>query len=267
MNLTPKPVQSTEPDSILLYGSPKVGKSKAISLLAQCASTYVFSFDASGYTAHGGVAWDYYNGPDSFEDGIKEAKALFAADPTKRPSFVVADPVDRLEDYSALRAVEAYRKRFPKGTKDSPPIETVGDLIALPFGLGYAYLRDEFIKHLRMLGELGSKVIFVAHVRPKAMDKALQETNTKDLALTGRCCNIICGAVDTIGFLYRDRKSILHMTTRTVSGGSEDVNCGSRHAYLSNKVIKLVEPDANGSLVGHWDEVFPSLKTPSSPTP
>lgn len=265
MNLTPRPPQSTEPDSILTYGSPKVGKSKAISLLAQLAGVYVFSFDASGYTAHGGVAWDFYDGPDSFEAGIKEAKAVFTADPSKRPTFIVADPVDRLEDYSALRAVESYRKRFPKGTKDNPQgVETVGDLLALPFGLGYAYLRDEFIKHLRMLGELGSKVIFIAHVRPKAMDKSLQETNTKDLALTGRCCNIICGVVDTIGFLYRDRKSVLYMTTRTVSGGSEDVNCGSRFSYLSNKVIKLVEPDTNGSLVSHWDEIFPSLK-PTAP--
>lgn len=255
ITLTPKPPappESAAPDSILLYGAPKCGKSRVLADLP----CYVFQFDPGGSRHHGGM-WDEYLTYEALDKALDEADKVRST----LPRFIAVDPLDRLEDLAALKALAAYQKRFPKEIG----VRTVADLLGLPFGLGYGFLREEFNSYLRRFALLGRTVVFMAHVRPKAMDKELGETSAADLALTGKCCRIICGAVDVIGFLRRTAKGELVMSTRTSSDGKQDVNCGSRIKRLANKDILLSQSDRTGNITTHWDEIFPSLKAGTEP--
>lgn len=252
MNLAPKPPSAVaEPDSLLLYGAPKIGKSRLLSALP----CYVFQLDPGGQRQHGG-AYDEYTTWESFDLGVAHAEQL----KDQLPRFLAVDPLDRLEDLAAEKALATYRKQFPKETH----VRTVADLTGLPHGAGYGRLREAFMDWIRQLARLQRILILTAHVRPKALDKGLTETNTKDLALTGKICQMVCGAVDTIGFVYRNGKGELVMATRTCSDGKQDINCGSRIARLADREIVLSHREKDGTITTFWNEIFPSLRTPTT---
>ena len=261
MTLEPIPPTSIEPKLLLLYGPPKVGKSTLLSLLQKRRPGYVFSFDPTGYS-YLTAAYDYYS---SSEAVIAGARTLAALPPDQhKPQWLGLDPVGRLEDLCAESALVTYKKRFP-GTAADPGPRCVADLLALPYWSGYNYLREEFVRVLTAVGEVGLPVIFIAHVRVKALDKTEQSTNTKDLDLSFGVAKLLCSTADVIGFLSRSRAGAVSLVTTTANDSANVLNCGSRFPYLSNKTIALSEQQKDGSVVDHWERVWPSLVAIGTP--
>lgn len=242
MNLTPQTPIIDYPMRSLWYGPPKVGKTVATSLLP---GHYIMELERSG-AAYCTAAHDVYPTRQAFDAGLAELEKLPIPD---RPKFLGIDTADRLEDIAVSLAVEQYNKRFPKAK-----LQSQADLFGLDYGLGYGYLREAFRLYLDAIQSLGIPTLFLAHVRPKFMDKEARETSTEDLALTGRVRDILCAEVDLIGFLTRNKKGELLVATRT----SDTINCGCRLSRLSGREIVLVETK-DGKLVANWKEIFPQV--------
>lgn len=70
---------------------------------------------------------------------------------------------------------------------------------------------------------------------------------------TGR---ILASKSDGIGFMTRDDDSntILSFNTNDAS-----VECGARPAHLRNKDVVLGEMQEDGTIIYHWERIFPSL--------
>lgn len=245
LNLTPQISTLNYPMRTLLYGPPKVGKTTAISLLP---GHYVMELERGG-GSYCNLAFNEYLNPEQFAAGLLDLQTLKREHPESFPKFLVVDTADKLEDLAAIRAMNYYNKRFPKSK-----LETSADLMDLEYAAGYNHLRNAFTYYMDCLDELGIPIIYLAHVRTKAIDKSVQSVDVKDISLSLGVSKNLCSACNLIGFLLRNKRGELIMSCRP----EQQVNCGSHINRLSGRDIPLVTSEG-GKLVGHWQEIFPQL--------
>lgn len=241
--MTKVAVESVNPTNLIIFSKPKVGKTTIISQLDNC------------------LLLDLENGSrfvealkvkvESVEDLRKIAvKIKEMGNPYK---YVAVDTITALEEICIAYAEELYSKSSMGAAwfKSGGGKEKYGSIINMPNGAGYMWLREAFTKALNVIKTWSEYTILLGHVKDTNLEKAGSEFNTLDLDLTGKIKRIACSKSDAIGYLYRKGdKNILSFKT------SDDVGCGARPEHLKNKEIVLSEPDENGKIITHWDEVF-----------
>lgn len=240
MSLMQLPVQkikatSLSPRKLIIYSKPKVGKTSA---LAELPNSVIF---------------DLENGTDFLDavklkiNNLKELKEAGEAilEQGKPYKYLIVDTVTKLEDMCAELAVQMY-KNTPLGKNF-----TGTNVLTLPNGAGYLYLREAVISVINYIETLADVIIYLGHIKLKFMDKAGKEVSAMDLDLTGKIKSMMSADSDAIGMLYRDgNKNILSFKT------TDDIICGARPKHLKNKEIVLSEVNEKGDLVTHWDKIF-----------
>ena len=204
------------PKNLIIISKPKVGKTTLLAALPNC------------------LLLDFENGSD-YVDAMK---------------INAIDTATALEDMCVSYAEELYSKA-PEGKNwFTEGKAKYGNIISLPNGSGYHWLRTAFDKVIAYIQKLAPRLIIVAHVKDIMLDKAGSDVRVIDIDLTGRIKRIAAANSDAIGYLYRKgNQNILSFKT------SDEVACGARPEHLRNKEIVISELTESG-VTTNWNEVY-----------
>lgn len=249
--LVPVEASTKSPEKLVIYSAPKSGKTTAASLLKDCllldfenGSNFV---TATKMKVIGIVA---PTTEDDKEGRMKKkeyylTEVIQALRDAKNPyRYIGVDTTTGLESMCLEVALTLYQQT-PMGKSFK------GNVLTLPNGAGYLYLRQAFDKIVEMIEGCCERIILFGHLKEKVTEVGGKEVSSKDIDLTGKIKNIACAKADAVAYLYRKgNKVILNFKT------SEDITCGARPEHLRNKEVTLTESDAEGNITAYWDRIF-----------
>lgn len=245
----PKPreiikAREVNPKFLLLYGSPKVGKTSIIESLDD--SYLLIEIDYHGAA--------YFEGTYIEVNSLEELnKVIEEIRRQKRPyKYVIIDTITKLAEWMEEYATMMY-KQSNLG-KNFSGDNVVGELAK---GAGYFWLRRAFSIWFEELKSLADRVIFLGHVKDAALTTrvsdsmgslttveklGIDEVSTLDLDLVGKLKQITCSQMDAIGYLYRktiiaDKKQSSELRVNFNAGSS--VLGGSRPLHLRGVDMKF----------------------------
>ena len=227
--------ERVNPKRLIIYSKPKTGKTTAFAGLEN------------------NLLIDLENGADyvealkvkitSLQDLLEAGKAIKEAG--KPYQYVTIDTVTALEDMVMPLAIKLYRATSMGKNYDGD------NVLSLPNGAGYLYLRQAFFQVLDFIDTLAPHIILSGHIKDKQVDDKGEMVLAANIDLTGKIKSLICANADAIGYMYRKgNKTILSFKT------SEEVTCGARPEHLRNEEIVVTEMNEKGELEFHWDKVF-----------
>jgi len=252
IKLPTKKVKATHqsPNNLIIFSKPKVGKS---SLLAELEDCLLLDLENGS---------DYVDALKVKASSIEEIKEI--GEEIKKAEYpykyIAVDTITALEEkcipfaekiYSRKPMGKSWFKRDANGnlTKDSGKMQ-YGNILNLPNGAGYAYLREAMTKTIEYIKTLAPRIILVGHIKDVMLEKAGAEFTASDLDLTGKIKRIMTSQSDAVGYLYRKgNTNILSFAT------NDSVACGARPAHLRNKEIVLSELK-DDNFTTHWDKVY-----------
>lgn len=236
------PKVTQDPKNLILYGVPKIGKT---SLLSTLEDNLIVDFeDGSDYVEALKVKINSIKEVNELCKAIKEANYPY--------KFITIDTITALEEFAKPLALKMLRMS-PLGSN------FIGDdVLQAPHGAGYGFLRDAIQKIIDKLSACAPNLILVGHVKDKAIISMgeSQDTNIKELDLTGKTGRILAAKSDAIGFVYRDKDSNLCINFET----NGEATAGARPEHLANKRIIVAERQPDGTFKSCWERIYPSLK-------
>lgn len=237
------PALYKSPRKMLIYSAPKVGKTTAGALLEDAlildleeGSDFI---DALKVTIKSVADIRAYG-----EEIIKQGKPY---------KYGIIDTTTKLEDMVLPMAAKFYRDtpmgknwgKLPNGTDDP-----TANILALPNGGGYLYLREAYNTVTAYIDTLFPRQIYFGHLKDKVLEKNGKEVSTKDIDLTGKIRNIACAGADAIGYMYREgNNTIISFKT------SQEIICGARPDHLRDQEIVILEY-VDGKFISHWDRIY-----------
>jgi len=242
--------ESQSPSNLIIFSKPKVGKTSLLAELEGC-----LIIDLEGGTKH----FDAVKlNATSVEEIVAIGKEIIKAG--KPYQYIALDTITALEEMCVPYAEKLYSQKpmgkawFKKGAdgklaSDSGKVQ-YGNILNLPNGAGYSYLREAMTKIIEYVKTLAPRIILVGHIKDTLLEKAGAEFTSSDLDLTGKIKRIISSQSDAIGYLYRKgNKNILSFAT------SDSISCGARPPHLRNAEIVVSELTDDG-FVTNWDKVY-----------
>ena len=231
------------PKNLIIFAKPKVGKTSLIAQLPNC------------------LILDLENGTDYVDamkikaasiDDIREIGREIKAAGCPY-TFIALDTMTALEDMCVPYAEQLY-SATPMGKNwfvEGKP--KYGNILNLPNGAGYPWLRQAFTKVVDYVKTLAPHVILVCHIKDTLLEKNGAEFTALDLDLTGKLKRISSSQSDAIGYLYRkgDQNILSFKTT-------DEVACGARPEHLRNQEIVISEMTETG-IKTNWDKVYVEL--------
>lgn len=248
--MNPSGPTDINPNKLILFSSPKAGKSEALSRLEN--NLILDLEEGSGYVT--GLKIDVIK--EAKEKGIKPIAALkgimnqIRDANEKKGSFVYKyisiDTISALQDkFAPELALKMYLNTSQGRNFQSDNILDLGN------GYGWAWLRDAILLIIEELEGLCETLIISAHTKDKVIEFQGEEMTQRGIDLAGKTPAIICSKSDAIAYLYRkDNKTIANFQT------AETLSVGARPEHLKNKEIVLLESDEAGVISSHWDRIF-----------
>lgn len=243
---------SQSPRNLIIFSKPKVGKT---SLFAELEDALIMDLE-KGSRFIDALKIE----AESVEDILNIGKQIVADNyPYK---YIIVDTMTTLEDlcipyaetlYSRTSMGKNWFKKDSNGKLDPASGKAqYGNILNLPNGGGYMYLRQAVTKMVEYIKTLAPRTILSCHIKDVQLEKAGAEFTASDLDLTGKIKRIISSQSDAIGYLYRAKngtQNILSFAT------SEAVACGARPAHLRNAEFVISEMTDKG-LVTYWERVY-----------
>ena len=228
-------IERVNPKRLIIYSKPKTGKTTAFAGLED------------------NLIMDLENGADyvealkvtitSLQELLETGKAIKEAG--KPYKYVTIDTVTALEDMVMPLAIKLYRQTSMGKNYDGD------NVLSLPNGAGYLYLRQAFFQVLDFIDTLAPHIILAGHIKDKQVDDKGEMVLAANIDLTGKIKSLICANADAIGYMYRKgNKTILSFKT------TEEVTCGARPEHLRNEEIVVSELNEKGELEFHWDKIY-----------
>lgn len=224
----------------LIYGTPKVGKTKSLSELEDCL---IIDLE-KGTRRYDAMAIE----AESFEQLNEIILSLHGESKAKGGApvykYIAVDTLDILEDIAKHKAAEFYKATpmgkgwYAKNYKAPGVLLPGGETIdTLPNGAGYGYIREAMKWYIEILSRFCKYLILVAHMKDKRLPSAdgITEVIVKDISLTGKLGSIIAAQADAIGYMYRDTKGELLISFKT----SENAVMGSRCPHIAGQVLPM----------------------------
>lgn len=228
-------ISRKNPKRLIIYSKPKVGKTTALSGLDNCLLLDLEK--GSDYTEALKIPVNNLSDIRAIGDEIiKQGKPY---------KYIAIDTVTALEDMVKPLALKLY-KDTPMGARYE------GDnVLTLPNGAGYGYLRTAFFNVLDYIDTLADHIILLGHLKDRQIEIKGKEVNAADVDLTGKIKSLICANADAIAYMTReDNKNILNFNT------SDTVICGARPKHLMNQQIVISELQEDGTLKTNWDKIY-----------
>ena len=228
-------VERNNPKRLIIYSKPKTGKTTAFAGLddnlildLENGSEYVEALKIK---------------INSLQDLLDAGKAIKEAG--KPYTYVTVDTVTALEDMVMPLAIKLYKQTSMGKNYDGD------NVLSLPNGAGYLYLRQAFFQVLDFIDTLAPHIILSGHIKDKQVDDKGEMVMAANIDLTGKIKSLICANADAIGYMFRKgNQTILSFKT------TDEVTCGARPQHLQNEEIVLSEMNDKGEIVSHWDKVY-----------
>jgi len=229
------------PKNLILIAKPKVGKTTLLSKLENCL---ILDLEDGS---------DYVDAMKVKARSIKDIKAI--GDQIKASGYpydiIAVDTITALEDMCIPYAEDLYAKSPGGKNWFTENKAKYGNILNLPNGSGYAWLREAFTKLTDYIKTWAPKVILVGHIKDILLDKNGSEINSIEIDLTGKLKRICTSQSDAIGYLYRKgTKNVISFKT------SDSVACGARPEHLRNQEFVISEYNDQDEYVTHWDQVY-----------
>jgi hypothetical protein len=251
-------IKRHNPRVFIIYAPPKAGKTTLVSTLPnnlildlEEGTEYVESLSMKI------IGWE---APKKESEEVKKnrfakqeyymleaGKAILEAG---RPyDFITVDTATELEEMVKPIALRKY-KETPMGSNFDGT-----DVLSLPRGAGYYYLRLAYKECLEKIKKLANNIILVGHLKDTFVGKEGKEVQAKDLDLTGKIKQITCAGADAIGYLHRGKDNELLINFKS----SDEVLCGSRCPQLRGQEIKMADYDEEKNCLINirWDLIYP----------
>lgn len=215
------PVKATKknPKLVITYGMPKIGKTTMIAKLEDCLIEDME--DGASSFENMRVPVKYINGPTVWEkdkngeDILKAisfttvmnqimvyAKEYQIKNPGQKVPYryrrICIDTGDKFEELCLAQALINY-KATAQG-KDT----TITTITELPYGLGYYYIRDEFLTKIDLLCSFCETLILNCHTKDNITSVGGLEFTAKDLSLGGKLGAMVAAKADVIIYWYRN---------------------------------------------------------------
>lgn len=231
------------PRKLLIYSPPKMGKTTLVAELEN--SLLVDIDDGAGYVEAAKIK---ISSLEELGQLIKKVK-----DEGKPYKYGILDTVTVLEDLAKGLALKMYRAT-PIGAKFGLNLQTGQfedkDILTLPNGSGYYWLRLAFFKIIDMFDSAFEYKIYLGHIKDKMIDEETNKVTAANVDLTGKLKSLMCATCDTIGYLYRKGNE-----TRISFIPTDEITCGSRSEHLRNRDILAGEMTDEG-FKAYWDEIY-----------
>lgn len=235
MSIFRKQKPQTEPNTLLLIGKPKVGKTTVCS------------------TIPNSVIIDYEKGTNFIEhsaifDAHEVAKEDWRLLKNSGFRYGIIDSATSMENFLCRQIVAEENKRIKKTnalTKQQLPL--VSDISEMAYGKGYGLLREATLKHLEFLQSCFERLIIIGHSKDKQI---ASDQIALDLDLTGKNAPIFMSKIDCIGFLYREKSKLMLSFETTV-----DYIGGSRIDRFDGKKFTISEKTEKG-ITTYWDSIY-----------
>jgi len=241
--------ERVNPKRIIIFGNPKVGKTKSLAALPNCLILDVE--DGSGYVDALkmnvlALAREHKKSPIVILKGIiKKIKAANEAKGENVYQYIAIDTISALEDVVLPLANKLYKDTAQGKNWNGD------DVTELPNGAGYRYTRLAMLMILNELDELCDTLIISGHVKDKLISLAGEEMNERGLDLTGKLGSIVASKADAIGYIYReDNETIVNFQAE------DSLVCGGRCNHLINKKVVLIKSDEDNNITVDWSEIF-----------
>jgi len=227
--------QRINPKRLIIYSKPKTGKTTAFAGLEdnlildlEQGSEYVEALKVK---------------INSLQELLDTGKAI--KEQGKPYKYVTIDTVTALESMVMPLAVKLYRQTpMGKGFQGD-------NVITLPNGAGYLYMRQAFFQVLDFIDTLAPHIILSGHIKDKVVDDKGEMVMSANIDLTGKIKSLICANADAIGYMYRkDNQTIINFNN------NDGVTCGARPDHLRNKEVVISEMDKKGEIKTHWEKVY-----------
>ena len=203
---------SINPNTLLLYGAPKVGKTTMLSSLDDCL---ILDTEKGARMIEGYI--QEVNSRDELIESlieIKESKDV-------KYKYIAIVTIDKVAEWAERRVCEE---------------ESVSSIADLAFGKGYGLVREKVIKTVSHFKEVAEHLIIIGH---RKVAYAVTEGNAivipESLDLTGKLKNVIMSACDAIGYVYRDEDEKLMVSFKA----NNAIEAGSRCSHLKGKEVKF----------------------------
>jgi hypothetical protein len=161
----------------------------------------------------------------------------------------VLDNATKLEEIAQPYALQLYRQT-------AMGREYNGNILDLPRGAGYIYLREAVTKVINLFKTLAPNFILIAHTKESMIDKDGKELNEMSIDLTGKLARIVAADADAVGYVYRTKENEVHINFMA----GEDVIVGARARHLENKDIVIAKQDDKGKIISDWKQIYQNLK-------
>lgn len=235
--LPTEPIKAStlSPEVLIIFSQYKTGKT---TLVADLPSNLIIDLEkGSNFVSALKVKVDTFQELKTLCEQIKQAGKPYR--------YITLDTVTALEDMCLPLALRLYQQT-PMGKTYT------GDILSLPQGAGYLYLRNAFEMMVNEVKGCAERIILLGHTKDKMVDKGGKEVAAKELQLTGRLSSITCAKADAIGYLYRDGNTCV-ITFETAN----ELLCGARPNHLKNKsmIISEYNPETD-KLKTYWERIF-----------
>ena len=216
---------SINPQLLLLYGAPKVGKTTMITKLDDC-----LVID----TEHGANMIEGYIESVSNRDELLNLLIELKESKDVKYKYIALDTIDKIAEWAEARVCEE---------------EGVRSLADLAFGKGYGLMRDKVSKTIEAFSGVTEHLIIVGHRKPAfAVTDGSPIVVPESLDMTGKLKNIIMSRSDDIGYVFRDEDKL-----KVSFQANEAIEAGSRCEHLKGKIIDF-----------KWNHIYKESKNGNS---
>ncbi len=202
--------KTSSPKNLIIFGLPKVGKTTKLAELDDCL---IIDLENGS---------DYVDGMSIKIDSLNKLKKVGnqIIEQGRPYKYIGVDTVTALEEMCIPYATYLYQQT-PMGKNFE------GNVLTLPNGGGYFYLREAIGEMVEFIKTLAPRVIFIGHVKDKFIESKGEEFTAKTLDLTGKISGKLAADSDAIGYVYR-KNDELYINFKS----SDTVVCGTRSKHL-----------------------------------
>ena len=266
----PRAAIDINPQLLVVYGQPKVGKSEAVGQLPGCLTLILRGHSADH------LSGNYMDIPvlceqgafGKFPAGDQKARDRFICDAylavledayqraaAGKPiaEYLAHDDLGVIEDWVFDLALRAFLATPVGKTKLGEGLARVTDLPGQAGSPGWAFVWEEFDRMLWRIRRASHKSVVIAHMKDKVVNKETGEVADTDIDLSGKMRKILLREASATGFMFRDRASNLVVSFKSAT----NVNVGAWCRHLVGQEVMLGKLDGERRTVYDWSTIYP----------
>ncbi|GIU70090.1 MAG: hypothetical protein KatS3mg002_1326 [Candidatus Woesearchaeota archaeon] len=232
---------------VVLYALPKIGKTTAVSLIP---NNVILAFEDQSFFVEADIIDMRANNDEQIKNKLKELPEYVKSLKEAGYKFITIDTLSSMLPFGKYLGEALYSKTLIGKNWFSKNKAEYGDLLNLPKGLGYEYLRQGINRIYDYLFDSGLKVITVAHVKEKYSDET-GNVSMLDIDAPGSLSRSIAKDAQIVGYLTKKKKDEVWISFKNF----DNTITGTIIKELQDTEILLTKRE-DDKIISNWDEIL-----------